>query len=129
MGVLGDRGREAVEFALKIECRFARRVADKHLMQAIARPHRAAERGERRVRLDRDAAPAREIERERDVVVDRMAGADVDVEAGRLPVEAAPEMEILEALRVGEGWEASKSLSASGAARSAEPEHNHKATK
>jgi hypothetical protein len=32
-----------------------------------------------------------------------MPAADVDVEAFRLPVEAAPQMEVFEALRVGEG--------------------------
>ena len=88
-------------------------------MQMIARPDRAAERGERRVRLDRDAAPAGEIERERDVVVDRMSGADIHVEAPFLIAEAAPEMEVLEALRVGEGREghAVYPVGHSGAAR------------
>jgi hypothetical protein len=32
-----------------------------------------------------------------------MPAADIDVEAVSLPVEAAPQMEVLEALRVGEG--------------------------
>src|SRR5947209_6242453 len=71
----------------------------------IARAHRAAERSECRIRLDRDAPPAREIKCERDVVVDRMAGADIDVIAVRDVAEAAPEMEVLETLRVGQGRE------------------------
>ena len=94
-----------MEFTLQVERRLARRRAAQAFKQLIARPHRAGQRGERRVRLDHDAAPAGEIERERDIVVDRMPAADVDVEAARLPVEAAPEVEVLEALRVGEGRE------------------------
>jgi hypothetical protein len=42
-------------------------------MELITWPHGAAEFGKRRVWFDRDAAPTREIECERDVVVDRMA--------------------------------------------------------
>src|SRR5947209_14492294 len=95
----------------------------------IAPPHRTTKRGQRRVRFDRDAAPAREIERERDVVVNRMPGANVDVEAVLLPIETAPEMEVLEALRIGEGREGHVGLSAghSGAAPSDELGiHHHK---
>src|SRR5687767_12143676 len=68
----------------------------------IARAHGTSEFGERSIGLDRDPAPACEIERERDVVVDRVPGADVDVEAVRDVAEAAPEMKVLETLRVGQ---------------------------
>src|SRR5262249_27583832 len=52
---------------------------------------------------DRDAVPPLEIERERRVVVDRMPGSDVDVEPVAVASEAAHEVEILEALRIGDG--------------------------
>ena len=103
--MLRDGGRKPVEFALQVERRLARRRAAQPFVELVARAHRAAEFGQRRVRLDRDAAPAREIEGERDVVVDRMPGADVDVEAVLDFAERAPEMEVLEALRVGQGRE------------------------
>jgi len=66
-----------VKLALQIKRRFSARRAAQTFMEQIARSHRARERGERRVRLDRDAAPAGKIERERHVVVDRMPRADV----------------------------------------------------
>src|SRR5207253_7030221 len=101
--VLHDGGGETMEFALQIERRLAGLRSAEAFMQLIAPAHRAAERGERRVRLGHDAAPAGEIERERDVIVDRMPAADVDVETVSLPLEASPQVEVLEALRVGEG--------------------------
>src|SRR5207253_249772 len=87
------------------ERRFASRRAAQPLEKMIARPHRAPERSQCRVRLNRDAVPAGQIKCKRDVVVDRMAGADIDIEAVRYLAEAAPEMEVLETLRVGKGRE------------------------
>src|SRR5262249_44733645 len=60
------------------------------------------ERGKLWLRLDTDAGPATLIEPERHVVGDRMAGADIDIEAGALRAERLPQMIILKVLRVGE---------------------------
>ena len=76
--------------------------AIKRLHMAIARAHGAGEPRERGVGLDGDAAPTLEIEGERRVVIDGMAGADIDVEAVRALVEAAHEVEVLVALGVGD---------------------------
>ena len=59
--VLRHDGGEAMEFPLQVECGLTGRGARKPFMQMIAWPDRAAERGERRIGLDRDAAPAGEI--------------------------------------------------------------------
>src|SRR5262249_40040885 len=102
-GMAFDHGREAVEVVHEIKGGFAHRRADEGLDVAIARPHRSAQTREPGLGLDRDAVPPLEIERERRVVVDRMPGSDVDIEPVAVASEAAHEVEILEALRIGDG--------------------------
>src|ERR1043165_2169472 len=109
--VLRNGRREPVKLALQIKRRFARARAAQPFMEKVARPHCTSEGRKRRVRLDRYAAPTREIEPERDIVVDRVTGADIDVEAALHVTQRAPEMEVLEALRVGERREGHWSLS------------------
>ena len=101
-GVAFDRGREPVKILDQIIGRLAGLFADQRLDADIARPHRLAQLREPGIGLDRDAAPAAQIERKRDVVVDRMAGADVDVEAAGLLAERAQQVHVLVALGVGD---------------------------
>ena len=79
-GVALDRGREAVQPVDLVELRPPRLGADQHGGRDVARADMLIERAEPLLRLDHDPAPALEIEVERDVVGDRMAGPDVDVE-------------------------------------------------
>src|SRR5262245_66394322 len=81
----------------------ARGGADDSFDMTIAHAYRAGELREPGIGLDRDAVPALQVEGERHVVVDGMAGADVDVEAVIALAEAAHEVEILEALGVRDG--------------------------
>src|SRR5204862_5096457 len=62
--------------------------------------HRARELREPGIGLDRDPAPALEIEAEGNVIIYRVAGADVEVEAGPALAEAAHEVKVFVALRV-----------------------------
>src|SRR3979411_2074193 len=96
-----DHGREAVEVVPEIEGGFARGCADEGLEMTIAWPNRRGQTREPRVRFYRDAVPSLEIEDEGHVVVDRMARADVDVEAFVAAAEAAHEVKVLEPLGVG----------------------------
>src|SRR3954465_16022201 len=100
--MFGGGGRKTVEFALEIQRRLARRCSAQTLKELIARADCASQLGQRRPRLDRDPAPAREIERKRDVIVNRVPRPDIDVEAVRNVAETAPEMEIPEARRIAE---------------------------
>ena len=102
IGVVGDRGREAVELVDDVERRLALFGADHRLKHPVARTHGPPKARKRRVGLDRDAAPALQIERERDVVENRMAGADVDVEPIGAIAEAPHQIEVFEALRIGD---------------------------
>src|SRR5262249_33167799 len=102
-GMAFDHGREAVEVVHKIEGGFAHGRPDEGLDVAIARPHGSAQTRQPGIGLDRDAVPPLEIERERRVVVDRVPGSDVDVEPVAVARETAHEVEILEALRIGDG--------------------------
>ena len=86
-----------------IESCFARRRADEGLEMPIARSHRPAQAREPGIRFNGDAAPSLEIERERHVVVDRVAGADVDIEPFSAAAEAAHEVKVLEPLGIGNG--------------------------
>src|SRR5262245_19507630 len=97
-----DHGREAMEVVHEIKGGLAHRRADKSLDVAIARPHRSGETRQPGIGLDRDAVPALEIERERRVVVDGVTGSDVDVEPLPVASEAAHEVQILKALRIGD---------------------------
>jgi hypothetical protein len=60
------------------------------------------QRSERSLRLDNDASPAFQIECEGNVVGDRMAAPDINVEATTASIEDAVEMIVLEPLSVGE---------------------------
>src|SRR5262249_6190918 len=102
-GMAFDHGREAVELVHKIKGGLTYRRADESLDVTIARPHRSGEPRQPGIGLDRDAVPALEIERKRRVVVDGVPGSDVDVESVAAASEAAHEVEILKALRVGDG--------------------------
>src|SRR5262245_42848198 len=102
-GMAFDHGREAVEVVHEIKGGLTYRRADERLDVAIARPHRSGETRQPGIGLDRDAVPALEIERKRRVVVDGVPGSDVDVEPVAAASEAAHEVQILEALRVGDG--------------------------
>jgi hypothetical protein len=97
-----DQGREPVILVDQVEGPLVGGGADQRLDVAVARAHRAGELRQPRIGLDRDAVPALEIECERHVVVDGMARADVDVESVRAVAEAAHEVEVLEALGVGD---------------------------
>ena len=70
--------------------------------RAVARAHVGIDVGQRLLRLDHQAAPAREIEPERDVVGDGMPAAYVDVGAGLLAGKDQIEVVVLEVLRIGE---------------------------
>src|SRR6516162_3926224 len=98
-----DHGREAVEVVHEMKDGLAHRGADESLEVAIARTNRSAQTREPWIGLDRDAVPSLEIERERRVVVDGVPGSDVDVESVAVGSEAAHEVQILEALRIGDG--------------------------
>src|SRR5262245_64307772 len=98
-----DHGREAVEVVHEIKGGLTHRRAGESLDVAIGRPHRSGETRQPGIGLDRDAVPALEIERERRVVVDRVSGTDVDVEPVAAGSKAAHEVQILEALRIGDG--------------------------
>ena len=91
-----------MKFVHQIEGRLAGGGADQRLDMAVARPHGTRELRKPGIGLDRDAAPALEIEAEGDVVVDRMAGADVDVEAVAALAETAHQIEVFVALGVGD---------------------------
>jgi hypothetical protein len=98
--VVFDHGGEAVEFVHQVERGLARPRADERFNVMIARPHRPGEPREPGIGLDRDAAPSLKIEGERGVVVDGVAGADINVEAVAARAEAAHEVEVLETLGV-----------------------------
>ena len=98
--VVFDHGGEAVELMHQVERGLARPRADERFDVAVARPHRPAEARKPGIGLDRDAAPSREIERKRRIVVDGVAGADIDVEASTARAKAAHEVEVLETLGV-----------------------------
>src|SRR5262249_28044781 len=98
--VIFDHGGEAVELVHQVERGLARSRADECFDVTVARPHRPAEARKPGVGLDRDAVPSREIERKRRVVVDGVAGADIDVEASTARAKAAHEVEVLETLGV-----------------------------
>ncbi len=66
----------------------------------VARAQPVVERSQVRLRFDDDPSPAALVEPERHVVSDRMAGADVDIDAGILACEREREMVVLEILRV-----------------------------
>ena len=57
--------------------------------RAVARAHVGIDVGQRLLRLDDQAAPALEVEPERDVVGDGMAAADIDVGAGFCPANTS----------------------------------------
>ena len=70
--------------------------------RVVARAHVGVDVGQRRLRLDDEAAPALEVEPERHVVGHRVAAAHVDVGALLLAGEHEIEVVVLEVLRVGE---------------------------
>src|SRR4249919_31871 len=97
-----DHGGETMKILHQIEGRLARGGADQPLDMVVARAHGARKLRKPWIGLDRNAAPAPEIEAEGDVVVDRMAGADVDVEAIAALAESAHQIEVFVALGVGD---------------------------
>ena len=70
--------------------------------RVVARTHVRVDIGQRLLRLHDQAAPALEVEPERDVVRHRMAAADIDVGAVRLAGEDQIEVVVLQVLRIGE---------------------------
>jgi len=84
-----------------VKVRLADAAADEPANGDVARPDVGIKCGEVLLRLDDDAAPALQVEPERDVVGDRVPGTDVDVEPVGLTGEQARQMVILEVLRVG----------------------------
>ena len=98
--MIGDHGREAVKVIDEMELRRTLGRPHKRLDIAVARAHAVGELRQRRIGLDRDPAPALQIEGERDIVIDRMTGADIDIEAVPFVREAAAEIKVFEPLRI-----------------------------
>src|SRR5262245_27737170 len=94
-------GREAVEGLEHMEVGFAALRADQRRDRGIARAQPRIEIDEFLLRLDRNALPAALVEKERHVVRDRVAGADINVGALALSAEGQPQMRVLHVLRVG----------------------------
>ena len=97
-----ERARKAVQPVDLVEVGLARPVSDERAEREVARTDLPVQRRKMLLRLDRNAAPALEIEVERDVVADRMPGADIDVEPRALAFEELGEVIVLEVLRVGQ---------------------------
>src|SRR5438067_358904 len=97
-----DHGGESMKIFHQIEGRLTGGGADQPLDMAVARAHGARELRKPGIGLDRDAAPAPEIKAEGHVVVDRVSGTDVDVEAVAALAETAHQIEVFVALGVGD---------------------------
>ena len=81
---------------------FAGGSADERLDVTVARAHRPCQACEPGIGLDRHAVPSLQVEGERGVVVNRMAGADVEIKAVALLAEAAHQIKVFVALGVGD---------------------------
>jgi hypothetical protein len=97
-----DGRREAVQPLDHMEVRLPGAASDERCHGDVARPHVRVKVGKIRLRLDREAAPALQVEPERDVVGDRVPRPDIDVEAVRLAGEDAGQVVILQVLCVGQ---------------------------
>ncbi len=100
-GVLFERGGKTVQALDQEKIAFAIGAPDQRLDHTIARAQPRIKRRERRLRLDHKALPAALVEPERNIVGDRMPGADIDVAPARLAREGEREVIVLEILRVG----------------------------
>jgi hypothetical protein len=95
-------GREAVEGLDHMEVGLAALRADQGRDRDVAGPQPRIEIDQLLLRLDGDALPAALVEKERDIVRDRMAGADVDVGTMMPLSESNREVGVLHILRIGE---------------------------
>ena len=100
--MLAHGGRKSVQPVDHMELGLALSAPREAGDRVVARAHVGIDVGERLLRLDHQAAPALEVEPERDVVGDGMAAADIDIGAGVLAGENAIEVVVLEVLRIGE---------------------------
>jgi hypothetical protein len=87
-----ERARKAVQPVDLVEVGLARPVSEERAEREVARADLPVQRREMLLRLDRNTAPALEIEVEGDVVADRMPGADIDVEPRALAFEELGEV-------------------------------------
>ena len=101
-GVLAHGRGEAVQLVDDVELGLAVGAAGEAAHGVVARADVRVDAGQRLLRLDDQAAPALEVEPERDVVGDGVAAADVDVGAGLLVAEQQIEVVVLEVLCVGD---------------------------
>src|SRR5262249_46048172 len=94
--------RQAMQAVDLEEFRFAGGGADHSFDQRVAWPQASMQRGEIRLRLDHDAAPAALIEPERDAARDRVSAAEVDVASLLSSGKREVEMIVLHVLGIGE---------------------------
>src|SRR5262245_51767312 len=87
-----DDGGEAIESIYLIKFRRSGFAADQTLKDGVSRPKQRIEGREVSLWLDDNAAPAAFVKPHRNIVGDRMAGADVDVETGALALKGEREV-------------------------------------
>ena len=85
-----------------MEIDLARGAAQEFWHRDVARAHQGVKLDQPALGLDHEAAPALEVEPARDIVGDRVSGADIDIEPARLAFEGAGEVVILEIGGVGQ---------------------------
>src|SRR5207244_3438942 len=100
--VLGENAGEPVEALDDVEIDLARGATQEFWHRDVAGAHQGVKLDEPALRLDHQPTPSPEVEPARDVVGDRVSGADIDIEPARLAFEGAGEVVVLEIGRVGQ---------------------------